>query len=72
MKKLLKILALSVVVLGFVFARGKSVSDKKTNVSLKLNRYYFDVGSDDAELYRKRSHKRRKLKRKARRGRDNR
>ena len=38
-----------------------------------LSGYYFDIGENDGDLlYKKRSHKRRKIKRKPRRGRDNR
>ena len=73
MKKLLTILTFSLMVTGFLMARGNnSASISKTNVDIKINKYYFDIGSDSDLLYKKRSHKRRKIKRKARRGRDNR
>ena len=72
MKNLFKILTFVLITLGFVIARGDNVSSHKSGVSIKINKYYFDVGAEDDLLYKKRSHKRRKIKRKARRGRDNR
>ncbi len=57
--------------MSFLVARGNSVA-VKSGVSMKVNKYYFDVNYDDDTLYKKRSWKRRKLKRKPRRGRDNR
>ena len=55
---------------GAVFARGNDTDSIKSSISTKINQYYLDVSDDD--LYKKRSHKRRKIKRKPRRGRDNR
>jgi len=57
---------------GFLIAREKSLNSSKTAITLKVNKYYFDVAVDDGDLLRKRSNKRRKIKRKPRRGRDNR
>ena len=58
--------------MSFLVARGNSVNNKSA-ISIKINPYYFDIGEDDGDLlYKKRSHKRRKIKRKPRRGRDNR
>ena len=53
-------------------ARGNDLREKSI-ISIKINQYYFDINNDDGDLlYKKRSHKRRKIKRKPRRGRDNR
>ena len=71
MKNVLQILAISLTVMSFLVARGNCVA-VKSGVSMKVNKYYFDVNYDDDTLYKKRSWKRRKLKRKPRRGRDNR
>tara|TARA_B100001142_G_C14058954_1_gene548892 strand:- start:93 stop:317 length:225 start_codon:yes stop_codon:yes gene_type:complete len=71
MKNVLQILTFSLTVMSFLVARGNSVA-VKSGVSMKVNKYYFDVNYDDDTLYKKRSWKRRKLKRKPRRGRDNR
>ena len=58
--------------MSFLVARGTNLNSKSA-ISIKINPYYFDIGSDDGDLlYKKRSHKRRKIKRKPRRGRDNR
>ena len=72
MKKIFKILTLILVVMSFLVARGNSVNNKSA-INIKINPYYFDIGEDNGDLlYKKRSHKRRKIKRKPRRGRDNR
>ena len=71
MKNVLQILIFSLTVMSFLVARGNSAT-VKSGVSMKVNKYYFDVNYDDDTLYKKRSWKRRKLKRKPRRGRDNR
>ena len=73
MKNLFKILTFILVLTGLMIARENHINSSKSNVILKTKLYYFDIGSDDSELlYKKRSHKRRKIKRKPRRGRDNR
>jgi len=67
-----KILTFILVVMSFLVARGNNLNSKSA-ISIKINPYYFDIGTDDGDLlYKKRSHKRRKIKRKPRRGRDNR
>lgn len=71
MKNIFKILILVLIVMSFLVARGNDLNNKSV-ISIKINQYYFDIGEDDDLLYKKRSHKRRKLKRKPRRGRDNR
>ena len=71
MKNMYKILTFLLVVMSFLIARG-SESKTKSAISIKINPYYFDINNDDDLLYKKRSHKRRKIKRKPRRGRDNR
>ncbi|MAP61580.1 MAG: hypothetical protein CMF82_01330 [Candidatus Marinimicrobia bacterium] len=71
MKNVLQILTFILVVMSFLVARGTS-TNIKSNVSMKVNKYYFDVNYDEDTLYKKRSWKRRKIKRKPRRGRDNR
>ena len=71
MKNILKILTFSLIAMSLIVARGNSTT-VKSGVSMKVNKYYFDVNYDDDTLYKKRSWKRRKLKRKPRRGRDNR
>ncbi|MAR29471.1 MAG: hypothetical protein CMG24_00835 [Candidatus Marinimicrobia bacterium] len=71
MKNVLQILTFILVVMSFLVARGTS-ANIKSNVSMKVNKYYFDVNYDEDTLYKKRSWKRRKIKRKPRRGRDNR
>ena len=72
MSKMFKILTFILVVMSFLVARGNNLNSKSA-ISIKINPYYFDIGSDDGDLlYKKRSHKRRKIKRKPRRGRDNR
>ena len=71
MKNILKILTFIFVASGLLVARESNISTK-SNVSMKVNKYYFDVNYDEDTLYKKRSWKRRKLKRKPRRGRDNR
>ena len=71
MKNILKISTFIFVSLGLLVAR-ESNTNTKSNVSMKVNKYYFDVNYDEDTLYKKRSWKRRKLKRKPRRGRDNR
>ena len=71
MKNVLQILTFILVVMNFLVARGTS-TNIKSNVSMKVNKYYFDVNYDEDTLYKKRSWKRRKIKRKPRRGRDNR
>ena len=73
MKNLFKILTFILLVMGSLIARGNDVKTNKSIITMKINPYYFDVGEDDGDLlYKKRSHKRRKIKRKPRRGRDNR
>ena len=73
MGNLFKILTFVLLISGFIIARGNSVNSNKSFVSIKINQYYFDIAMDDSDLlYKKRSHKRRKIKRKPRRGRDNR
>ena len=57
--------------MSLLVARANSIT-AQSGVSMKVNKYYFDVNYDDDTLYKKRSWKRRKLKRKPRRGRDNR
>ena len=72
MSKMFKILTFILVVMSFLVARGNNLNSKSA-ISIKINPYYFDIGTDDGDLlYKKRSHKRRKIKRKPRRGRDNR
>lgn len=72
MSKIFKILTFILVVMSFLVARGNNLNSKSA-ISIKINPYYFDIGTDDGDLlYKKRSHKRRKIKRKPRRGRDNR
>lgn len=71
MKNILKILTFIFVASGLLVAR-ESNTHTKSNLSMKVNKYYFDVNYDEDTLYKKRSWKRRKLKRKPRRGRDNR
>jgi len=72
MKNIFKILTLTLIVMGFLFSRGFDITNKSA-INSKNNLYYFDIGNDDGDLlYKKRSHKRRKIKRKPRRGRDNR
>ena len=71
MKKIFKILPFLFVVMSFLVARGNDLRNKSI-ISIKINQYYFDINNDDDFLYKKRSHKRRKIKRKPRRGRDNR
>ena len=71
MSRILKILTFSLLLTGVVFARGNNADAAKSSISIKINQYYFEIGDDDA-LDKKRSHKRRKIKRKPRRGRDNR
>ena len=73
MGNLFKILTFVLLISGFIIARGNDVNSNKSFVSIKINQYYFDIAMDDSDLlYKKRSHKRRKIKRKPRRGRDNR
>ena len=73
MGNLFKILTFVLFVTGFIIARGNGINSNKSAVNIKINQYYFDVALDDSDLlYKKRSHKRRKIKRKPRRGRDNR
>ena len=72
MSGILKILTFSFLLAGVVFARGNNADVEKSSISIKINQYYFEIGDDDDPLYKKRSHKRRKIKRKPRRGRDNR
>ena len=71
MKNISKILTLTLIAMGFLFSRGSDVANKSA-INSKNNLYYFDIGEDSDLLYKKRSHKRRKIKRKPRRGRDNR
>jgi len=72
MKNLFKILTFLFVAMSFLMARGNDLREKSI-ISIKINQYYFDINNDDGDLlYKKRSHKRRKIKRKPRRGRDNR
>ena len=71
MSRLFKILTFTLLVTSFVVARGNDVDSNKSAISIKINKYYFDAGDDDS-LEKKRSNKRRKIKRKPRRGRDNR
>ena len=70
MRGILKILSFMFLFSAFTFARGNDVDVAKSAISAKINQYQFEVGDD--LLYKKRSHKRRKIKRKPRRGRDNR
>ena len=73
MKSIFKILTFIFIVAGFLISREKSLNSSKIAITLKVNKYYFDVAVDDGDLLlRKRSNKRRKIKRKPRRGRDNR
>ena len=72
MRGMFKILTFILFLAGFIFARGNDINSEKSAISIKINQYYFDIGDDDDLLYKKRSHKRRKIKRKPRRGRDNR
>tara|TARA_B100001250_G_C19545110_1_gene676428 strand:- start:157 stop:375 length:219 start_codon:yes stop_codon:yes gene_type:complete len=72
MKKVLNILTFTLLAVGVLLSRGNDFSSNKSGISIKSNPYYFDVGVDDDVLYKKRSYKRRKIKRKPRRGRDNR
>ena len=71
MRGILTILSFMFLMSAFTFARGNDVDVAKSAISFKINQYQFEVGDDDL-LYKKRSHKRRKIKRKPRRGRDNR
>jgi len=71
MRGMFKILTFILFLAGFIFARGNDIDSEKSAISIKINQYYFDIGDDD-DLLKKRSHKRRKIKRKPRRGRDNR
>ena len=71
MKNLFKILTFLLLVTSFVIARNNKINNaNKSVISIKINQFYFEIGDD--ELDKKRSHKRRKVKRKPRRGRDNR
>jgi len=72
MRNLFKILTFILLFTGFVIAKDNAMSSNRSFVNVKINQYYFDVGDDSDSLYKKRSHKRRKIKRKPRRGRDNR
>ena len=73
MRGLFKILTFTFLITGFIIARGNNVDSEKSAISMKINQYYFDINEDDSDLlFKKRSHKRRKVKRKPRRGRDNR
>ena len=72
MRRVFNILTFSLLAAGVLLARGTDFSSNKSGISIKSNPYYFDVGVDDDALYKKRSYKRRKIKRKPRRGRDNR
>ena len=73
MKNLFKILTFVLLIAGVIIARDSNINSNRSVINIKINQYYFDVGSDDSDLlYKKRSHKRRKIKRKPRRGRDNR
>ena len=72
MNRLFKILTLSLLVTSFVIARGNNINSNKSAISIKVNKYYFDINDDSDPLDKKRSNKRRKIKRKPRRGRDNR
>ena len=74
MKKSFKILTFTLMITGFVIARGNNTDSGQSVISMKINQYYFDfdVNDDDDGLEKKRSNKRRKIKRKPRRGRDNR
>ena len=73
MKNLFQILTFILIAMGFIIARGNDINTNKSVISIKINQYYFDIGDEDSNLlYKKRSHKRRKIKRKPRRGRDNR
>ena len=65
MKNILKILTFIFVASGLLIARQSNINTK-SNVSMKVNKYYFDVNYDEDTLYKKRSWKRRKLKRKPR------
>ncbi len=69
MNHLFKLSIFIIASMSFTVARG---IDEKLIISFKAQRYYFDNNFDDNLLYKKRSHKRRKVKRKPRRGRDNR
>ena len=72
MKYIFKILTFLLVAMSFLIARGTDAKTKSV-ISIKINPYYFDINNDNGDLlYKKRSHKRRKIKRKPRRGRDNR
>ena len=71
MKNLFKILTFMLLVMSFVFARNNDINTNKSVISIKMNQFYFEIGDEDS-LDKKRSHKRRKVKRKPRRGRDNR
>ena len=72
MKRILNILTFILLAMSLLVARGNSISSKSA-ITIKVNPYYFDIGENDGDLlYKKRSHKRRKIKRKPRRGRDNR
>ena len=73
MKSIFKILTFVLLITGFVTAKGNNVDSAKSAISIKINQYYFDINDKDSDLLdKKRSHKRRKIKRKPRRGRDNR
>ena len=62
MRNLFQILTFILFITGFVIARGNDSNTNKSAISIKINQYYFDVGLDDSDfLYKKRSHKRRKI-----------
>jgi len=71
MNNIFKILTFLLVAMSLLVARGAETKSKSV-ISIKINPYYFDINNDGDLLYKKRSHKRRKIKRKPRRGRDNR
>ena len=71
MKNLFKILTFVLLAMSFVLARNNDIHTNKSVISMKINQFYFEIGDEDS-LDKKRSHKRRKVKRKPRRGRDNR
>ena len=70
MRSLFRLLIFLVTLMGALIARGDSVNGKSI-INDKINIYYFSSNLDGDTLYKKRSHKRRKIKRKPRRGRDN-
>ena len=72
MKKIFKILTFILLLASFIVARDYNKGASTSSIKFSTKLYYFDVGSDGEDLYKKRSHKRRKIKRKPRRGRDNR